>query len=199
MTVNGGVLMETRDAIFGRRSIRKYLEKPIELEVLQDIIEGALMAPSATNTQPWYFLAVKSDEQMEKLRRIFKKISEKTKVELEQRFSNNPEVISETLVFLRSLGNANVCVLVFLLKPSDEINLTSLQSTSAAIENLCLMAYDKGIGSCWMTAPLTVGLADVLVSEFAPEAGNFVAAITLGYPAVTPKAPKRKQGRYDIV
>lgn len=137
--------METRDAIFGRRSIRKYLDKPIEQEVLQDIIEGAMMAPSAVNVQPWYFVAVKSDDQMQKLREIYKEISKKTRPTLEQRFPNNPSVISETLGILSSLGNADVCVLVFLLKPSDEIDMTLLQSTSAAIEKLCLMAYDKGI------------------------------------------------------
>jgi nitroreductase len=191
--------METREAIFGRRSIRKYLDKPIEPEVLQDILAGAMMAPSAVNNQPWYFLAVQSDEQMKKLRGIFKEVSEKTKVLLEKRFPNNPEVISETLGFLTGLGDAQVCVLVFLLKPSEDYETIAVQSTSAAIENLCLMAYDKGIGTCWMTAPLTTGFGDILGREFAPGAGKFMAAVTLGYPAVAPQAPRRKSGRFDIV
>ncbi|PKM76462.1 MAG: nitroreductase [Firmicutes bacterium HGW-Firmicutes-15] len=191
--------METREAVFGRRSIRKYLDKHIELEVLQDILEGAIMAPSAVNNQPWYFLAIQSDEQMQKLRGIFKEVSEKSKAVLEERFPNNPEVISETLGFLTGLGDAKVCVLVFLLKPSADYDIIAVQSVSAAIENLCLMAYDKGIGSCWMTAPLTAGFGDILAREFAPGAGKFVAAVTLGYSAVTPQAPKRKQGRYNII
>lgn len=191
--------METRDAILGRRSIRKYLDKPIEPDVLQDIIEGALMAPSAVNNQPWYLVAVRSDAQMEKLKEIFKDVSVDIKVVLEKRFPNNPEVISETLGFLRGLGNARVCVLVFLLKPSEDYDIIAVQSSSAAIENLCLMAYDQGIGSCWMTAPLTTGFGPVLEREFAPGAGKFLAAVTLGYPAVSPRAPKRKPGRFQIV
>jgi nitroreductase len=191
--------METRDALYGRRSIRKYVDKPIAQDVLQEIIEGAIMAPSAVNNQPWYFLAISSNQQMEKLRGIFLEVSEKTKGILEERFPNNPEVVSETLGFLTGLGGAKVCVLVFLLKPSEDYELTAVQSTSAAIENLCLIAYDKGIGSCWMTAPLTTGFGDVLEREFAPGKGKFIAAVTLGYPAVAPQAPKRKPGRYDIV
>jgi nitroreductase len=192
--------METRAAIFGRRSIRKYTEQPIAREVLQDIIDGALMAPSAVNNQPWYFLAVQSADQMEKLKSIFVDVCANLEPLLDKRFPNNPEVVAETLGFLKGLGDAQVCVLVFLLKPDDGYNeLVAIQSTAAAIENLCLMAYDQGIGSCWMTAPLTSGFGPVLESEFAPGKGKFVAAVTLGYPAVSPAAPKRKTGRFNII
>jgi len=191
--------METRDAIYGRRSIRKYADMPIPADVLREIIEAALMAPSGNNTQPWYFLAVQSDGQLDKLRKIFAEISVEIKEDLEQLFPRNPEVVSETRGFLKGLGNAKVCVLVFLLKSSDEYELTLVESAAAAIQTLCLMAYDKGIGSCWMTAPLTTGFASVLEKDFAPDKGKFVAAVTLGYPAVAPRAPKRKPGRFDII
>lgn len=191
--------METREAIFGRRSIRKYSDKPIKPEELQDILEGAIMAPSAVNNQPWYFLAIQSPEQMEKLRAIFQEVSVESKAVLEERFPNNPEVVRETLGFLTGLGNAQVCVLAFLLKPGEEYDIIDLESTSAAIQNLCLMAYDKGIGSCWMTAPLSTGFGDTLAKTFAAGKGKFVAAVTLGYPAVSAQAPRRKPGRYEII
>lgn len=191
--------METKDAIYGRRSIRKYTDEPIELELLQEIIKAALMAPSGNNTQPWYFLAVRSEAQLEKLRHIFDEISVEIKGDLEQLFPRNPEVVAETRGFLKGLGDARVCILVFLFKPSADYDLTLVESTAAAIQNLCLMAYDRGIGSCWMTAPLTTGYAHILEKEFAPGKGQLVAAVTLGYPAVSPRAPKRKPGRFDII
>jgi len=157
------------------------------------------MAPSAVNNQPWYFVVVQSSSQMEKLRGIFADVSTDIKKDLQERFPNNPEVIGETMGFLKGLGGAPVCVLAFMLKPSDDHNIIAVESVSAAIENLCLMAFDYGIGTCWMTAPLTTGFGPVLQKEFAPEAGNFVAAITLGYPEFTPQAPKRKSGRFKIV
>lgn len=191
--------METKEAIFGRRSIRKYVDKPIAQEVLEEIMAGALMAPSAVNNQPWYFVAVQSPAQMDKLKSIFEDVGDDIRLVLEKRFPNHPEVVSETLGFFKGLGAASVCVLVFLLKPGEEYDIVAVQSTAAAIQNLCLMAYDRGIGSCWMTAPLTTGYGPVLEKEFAPQAGKFVAAITMGYPAVTPKAPKRKPDRFIVV
>ncbi|MCR4400423.1 MAG: nitroreductase family protein [Syntrophomonadaceae bacterium] len=191
--------METREAIFGRRSIRKYLPRPIDPQVLHDIMEGALMAPSAVNTQPWYFVVVQSQDRMERLKAIFSRVSADTRASLEQRFPRHPEVVNDTMGFIRTLGEAPVCVLVFALKPDDGYALETVQSISAAIQNLCLMAYDHGIGSCWMTAPLTTGYGPLLEKEFAPGAGRFMAAVTLGYPAVIPRAPRRKPGRYCIV
>lgn len=113
--------------------------------------------------------------------------------------SNNPEVVNDTSRFIKSLGDANVCVLAFVLKPSDEIDMNNVQAISAAIQNLCLMGYDKGVGSCWMTAPVDAGFGDVLSSQFAPDKGNLIAAVTLGYSAINAKAPRRKEGRYIII
>lgn len=191
--------METREAIFGRRSIRKYTDDPITPAVLKDILEGALMAPSAVNNQPWYFVAVQSTKQLDRLKQVFGDISTGIKTVLDQRFPNNPEVVSETLGFFKGLGGAKVCILVFLLKSSQEYDVIAVESVAAAIQNLCLMAYDHGLGSCWMTAPLSAGFGPVLEQEFAPGKGKFTAAVTLGYPAVVPMAPKRKEGRYIII
>jgi nitroreductase len=42
----------------GRRSIRRYLEKPVEREKILTCIEAARLAPSADNVQPWRFLII---------------------------------------------------------------------------------------------------------------------------------------------
>ncbi len=40
-------------AIVGRRSIRKFLDQPVEREVIEQILEVSARAPSGTNMQPW--------------------------------------------------------------------------------------------------------------------------------------------------
>lgn len=45
--------MEIRDAVVTRRSIRQFLDKPVEREKLQHVLELAQRAPSGGNTQPW--------------------------------------------------------------------------------------------------------------------------------------------------
>lgn len=42
--------------IFERVSIRKYEDKPVESDKIQQILKAAMAAPSAGNQQPWEFL-----------------------------------------------------------------------------------------------------------------------------------------------
>jgi len=45
-------------AILGRRSIRRFLQKPVEPEKVDCLLECACAAPSAANTRPWHFVVV---------------------------------------------------------------------------------------------------------------------------------------------
>ena len=191
--------MQTKDAILGRRSVRQYNGEKISDEDLKEIIEAGLYAPSGVNLQPWYFLAIKNEEKLKELYEIMGKVVKGFRPNLEKRFPKNPEVIEETEKFLGNLGGASVCILAFLLKEEYNEKLTPVESTSAAIENMLLMAYDKGISSCWLTAILESGHDEEIRQKFAPDKGRLIAAITLGYSDVKPKAPARKAGRYDII
>lgn len=53
--------MEYDDVIRGRRSIRGYLDKPVPKELIREIVELAMRAPSSMNTQPWHFYAISGD------------------------------------------------------------------------------------------------------------------------------------------
>ena len=196
--------MDVMQAILSRRSIRKYKSQPISDQDIQDLLEAAVYAPSGINMQPWYFLVIRSEEAMARLKVMMEKTFDKFLPTLQKRFSRNPEVIEQTKPFLTNLGGAPICVLVFLLKSPEqdtqyEDTLTVSQSVSAAIENMLLAACGKGLGSCWMTAPTNAGLGEEIRQEFAPERGQLMAAVTLGYPDESPNAPKRREGRFDII
>ncbi len=192
--------MDLQDAIFARRSVRAYLPDPIPDEDIQDIVDAAMYAPSATNFQPWYFVVIKSPERRRELDDTLRSMAEKLIPVLEKRFQRNPEVIRDTHRFTRNLGGAPVVVLVFQHKPSyPKQESTIIQSVSAAIENMLLMAQQKGIGSCWLTAPLETGMAEFFHETYAPEHGSMVAMVSLGYPNQAPKAPPRKPGRAIIL
>jgi nitroreductase len=191
--------VETKDAIFGRRSVRKYTDQPVSDEDLMDIINAGLAAPSGINLQPWYFVVVKSEEKLRELAQITGQVFGKFKPVLDKRFERNPEAIDETEEFLNTMGGAKICILVFLLKDDYEDYTTVVEGTSAAIQNMCLMAYDKGLATCWLTAALRVGLGEEIRKKFAPDKGPYLAMLTLGYPAVSPKMPPRREGRYVII
>ena len=54
------------------------------------------------------------------------------------------------------------------------------------------------IGACWVNAATILGYAPVIRDAFAPEKGEFLSLVTLGYPDARPLTPKRKSGRFDI-
>ena len=53
--------METYDAIYKRRSIRKYKDLDIADCILEKIISAGLQAPSSKNKQPWKFIITKGE------------------------------------------------------------------------------------------------------------------------------------------
>ncbi len=60
--------MEYHEVINGRRSTRGFLDKPVSVEVLKEVIERAVRAPSSMNTQPWHFHIV-TGEVLDNIRR----------------------------------------------------------------------------------------------------------------------------------
>ena len=60
--------MNTLDAMRSRRSIRVYRDQPVERAHIQVLLEAAMAAPSACNTQPWAFIVVDEPDGMDSLR-----------------------------------------------------------------------------------------------------------------------------------
>lgn len=60
--------MNTLEAIKFRRSIRKYrTDIPVPREDIRQLLEAAMMAPSACNTRPWEFVVIESREVKEQV------------------------------------------------------------------------------------------------------------------------------------
>lgn len=119
---------------------------------------------------------------------------------LKEIFSKHPKVVDETKTFIASLGNAPMCMLAFINDSYHEKNESMIiQSVSAAIQNMLLMAYEKGIGTCWLAAPNVTGMDKVFKERYAADKGNMVALITFGYPEQEGKMPRRKSERYKII
>ncbi len=53
--------------IYERCSIRKFIDKPVEEEKIQEILKAGMQAPSARNQQPWEFFVVTDKEMIIKL------------------------------------------------------------------------------------------------------------------------------------
>ncbi len=182
--------METLEAIATRRSIRKFTDQPIPDDVLQQILQAAIMAPSGKNRQPWRFVVVRGDQRAEMVRLMREAIA---------RFQARSENTGSAEPTAAVMAQAPVTVFVFnpeglhpwLTRSIQQAfdDLVNVQSVGAAIQNMCLAAHALGLGSLW--------IADVLyayeeLSSWLGQDTQMVAAVSLGYPAERPALFQRK-------
>lgn len=188
-----GVRLE--EALFGRRSVRKYLDLEVPDEYVERVLEAARWAPSPHGRQPWRFAVIAKRETKE---RLAEAMGESWRENLEMD-GQEPEVVEKRLEgSRRRLLDAPTLVLACLYledldtypdegRQKDEETM-AVQSLGAAVENMLLAAYGLGLDTSWMCAPLftpkTVAKALDLDENLIPH-----ALITLGYAEGDP--PKR--------
>jgi len=129
--------MSVKEIIRQRRSVRRYLDKPVEREKILVCLEAARLAPSADNVQPWRFLVI-DDPQ------------------LKARFAK--EVFSG--IYYISKFAAKAPVLIMILARLDIIaNRIGKQiqgvhfyliDVGIAGEHIVLQAEELGLGTCWI-------------------------------------------------
>jgi len=125
--------MEIKEAIRKRRSIRKYLKKPVDDKLIAEILDTAKFAPSSGNIQNWKFIIVTDP----------KKIKELATASLNQTWMNHAPV---HIVVCNNMLNIKR-----LFKERGE-KLYSIQNCAAVVQNILLTAYSLGLGSCWVGA-----------------------------------------------
>lgn len=178
--------MELNIVVKNRRSIRKYKNRDIPNEVIEDLINFARLAPSAKNRQPWKFMIIK-DKTKNEIANIMLEKEKKSKVSLERKIYNANSSVKATANIMKQ---APILILVFKPREDNWIIGDSL-SIGAAIEHICLRATDLGLGSLW--------IRDIVYTqkEIANLVGKsdmeLISAISIGYPDESPKQRTRKK------
>jgi nitroreductase len=120
-----------------RKSIRRFLDKPVEREKILTCLEAARVAPSASNVQPWRFLVIDDPKLLEKLaREAFSGIYYPTK------FAAKAPAIIVILARLDIIANR-------IGKQIQDINFYYID-TGIAGEHIVLQAEELGLGTCWI-------------------------------------------------
>ena len=161
--------METLECINTRRSIRKFLDKPLEWDKVMDVLEAGRQAPSSGNIQNWKFVVVR-----EKVNR--KKIIEAC---FDQDWMNDAPA------FIIVVGETEKAELNYGARGS---RLYTIQNCAAAITNMLLAAHDIGLGACWIGAfdEELIRRAINLPTQVIPQ-----AVIPLGYTDEKPSRPPK--------
>ncbi|MHB9155450.1 MAG: nitroreductase family protein [Endomicrobiales bacterium] len=169
--------MKTLDQIInGRRSIRKYLDRPVEEEKLAAVLAAACAAPSACNAQPWRYVAVTDPALRQRL------CEEGLGGVVPNTWAKSaPAVIvacSETSLFTHTLAERVQGV---------EYHLIDL---GISLEHLVLKAAELDLGTCfigWFKGKAIGRLLQL------PSSWKVECLVTLGYPSEVPSPTPRKK------
>ena len=154
------------EVIKGRRSIRAFEDRGIPDEYLRIILEAGIWAPSGGNLQPWEFILIKKKELINKVKLI------------------SPGLFGDPATIVVLCINREVTK-----KAGRMSEHVPLMDISMAAQNMMLMAYALGIGSCAVLSFNKVALQELLSM---PEHVEPALLVSLGYPKTVPKPPKRK-------
>lgn len=174
--------MEIDEAMKGRRSVRKYLDKSVPEELIRKVLEAGTWAPSAKNGQQWRFTVLIGSSK-EELTTLFRHELEKLSAKIGMR------QMGSSFNSCRIMETAPVLIMVWNSNEDKPLAKPSMQSVAAAIENMLLKAHSVGLGSVWICD--TYYATDALKKHLG-KPWELVAAVTLGWPAETPQPRSRK-------
>jgi nitroreductase len=145
-------------AILNRRSIRRYTEKPVSREIIKELLEAAMSAPSAGNEQPWQFVVI-DDRQV---------------------LAEIPKIHPHAWM----VKDAPAAILVCGDLKREVHKGFWVQDCSAATQNILITVAEKGLGAVWVgfypeedrvtAARKLLGIPEYVVP---------LALIPVGYPA----------------
>ena len=154
--------MNVLEAIQSRQSIRSYMDKSVEGEKLNQILEAARLAPSANNRQEWRFVVVQDQETRHLL---------SIAAEGQGFVAEAPVVIACCSVESEHIMRCG--------HPAYAIDV------AIAIEHMALAAAAMGLGTCWIGAFSEDRVREILGI---PKSVRVVELLALGYPKTIPNA-----------
>lgn len=190
-------------AIESRRSIRKYKEDPISLEVINQVIGAGILAPSGKNKQPWNFIVVCGNEKEKMLNAFQDGINRERNGHA--LLPGNRDGLADAQNTLNIMKQAPAVIMVLNtesgcffhnIKNEDRIaEIVNIQSIGAAIENMLLTAEDLGLGTLWVG---NIFFAYPELCKWLNTDKQLVAAIAIGYPDEKP-ASRPREKLQDII
>lgn len=158
--------IRTQDAIeniLSRKSVRKYLPKPVEKEKVQLLLKAGMAAPSGKDTRPWEFVVVTDRIALDSM--------------------------AAALPYAKMLTGTPVAIVV--CGDTTKSSYWYLDC-SAATQNILLAAEALGLGAVWTAAYPYDDRMDVVSKYTAlPQHVKPLCVIPVGYPAM-PHSPKDK-------
>ena len=186
--IEADICLETNpvlSSIMARRSIRKYLDKPVEHEKLEVIVKCGINAPSGMNAQPWIVRVVEDQKLIADVTEIYKQ--------------ENANQVKRDKDFKNMFRNApNLICVCTPANGGGELDAGLLG------ENIILAAQSMGLGTCCLGGPVRFLLSNEKCKFFLDRLDipadyklNYIIAI--GYPDEQPDAKPRDASKVKYI
>ncbi len=196
-----------------RRSVRKFRPQRLPREVIEQLIAAAVTAPSASNKQPWRFLAIVDPAVKGRMAASIRAAVDRVAAQIAPGFEESFRNYGDYFTRFESAP----AVIVPLFRPltllshmvADGVDArqladievmehnSGLVSVSLAMQNLLLMAHELGLGASGMTGPL-IARTELKSLLEVPPSWDIAAVIPVGYPDESP-APKSRKPAAQVI
>ena len=176
---------EVINNIMARRSVRQYLDKPVEHGKLEAVVRAGINAPSGMNRQPWIIRVVEDQQLIADVTEIFKQ--------------ENPDQVKHDPNFKNMFRNApNLICVCTPAQGGGELDAGLLG------ENMMLAAQSLGLGTCCLGGPVRFLLTNEKCKFFIdrldiPEDYKLNYIIAIGYPDEQPDAKPRDESKVKYI
>lgn len=174
----------TIETIMARRSVRKYLDKPVEHEKLQQIALCGINAPSGMNGQPWEIRVVEDSKFISELTEIFK--------------TENPDMVKRDANFKNMFRNAPNIICVATPKGRGQLDAGLLG------ENMMLAAQSLGLVTCCLGGSVRFLLTNEKCKPYIDrlsfsEGYELLYILAVGYPDEQPDVKPRDENKVKFI
>jgi nitroreductase len=159
----------TFDTLITKRfSVRSYTPQKVDKQLLLEILEAARMAPSAVNYQPWHFIVITDEEDLQSIHEVYHRTW----------FREAPAVIAVCADHSLSWK-----------RKTDGKDFADIDA-AIAIDHLVLKATELNLGTCWV-CNFNVEMARQKLEL--PDHVEPIALIPIGYTEATAPVKSRKE------
>lgn len=176
--------MTVYDAIIARRSIKRFTDRPVTREQIEELLAAAVLAPNHKLTYPWRFYVLGPEARyaygLALGERKARKLDDAAK----------GAALRETVA---AEHRALPCMIAVAVVDNEnaEVREEDYAAAMMAVENLALAAVDMGLGTHIKTGGIMADPA-ARAAVGAPDNERIVAIVNVGEPAELPP-PKRRE------
>ena len=153
------------DAIFSRRSVREFKDRPVEPDLVRQILQAGVWAPSGLNNQPWRFAVITEPGMLKKF-----------------------EPLTRYSAVIKS---AKVLIPVFVDTDAMYNEVKDHQAMGACIQNMLLAVHALGLGAVWL-GEILKSFSEIRYLLELPASLELMAVLAVGWPVEKPRRSSRK-------